>query len=39
MHYAVGTPIIAVCAKADLIDESSDFVGASASGMVEMVNL
>jgi len=36
-HNLSGVPIIVVCAKADLIDEGSDLVGAPAPGMGAMV--
>lgn len=36
-HNAAGVPIIAVCTKADLIDDTNDLVGAGSSGMGGMV--
>ncbi|KAH7887385.1 dynein light intermediate chain-domain-containing protein [Phlebopus sp. FC_14] len=36
-HNAAGVPIIVVCSKADLIDESNDIVGTGTSGMGGMV--
>ncbi len=36
-HNAAGVPIIVVCTKADLIDDTNDLVGAGSSGMGGMV--
>ena len=36
-HNAAGVPIVVVCTKADLIDDTNDLVGAGSSGMGGMV--
>lgn len=36
-HNAAGVPVVVVCTKADLIDDTNDLVGAGSSGMGGMV--